>query len=246
MRHLRFVIPVFLLAIIYTKPVYADTSNHTLQQKLEHAKSTYFNQKLNTASNLFLPLAQEGYAEAQYYLGLIYSTDSWQKKNYSLALTYLLSAADQNHAAAMWKIGQLYDSGKGVRKDLLIAMDWYRKSQQAERDKLNYDARNWLVMNNGNKVKDSTWIEQIETLRQQATQGNVSSQFQLGTIYDTGAVVQLDINKAFKWYKKAAANGNQHAMFLTGYFLCRGLTGNVDRKKADFWFRKSNRDIVCH
>ena len=104
-----FVACVFFLFIGSTL-VHADAT-----AQLEKAKEAYFSSDDANSVKIFKPLADSGNAEAQYYLGLIYKSDDFEK-DINSAISYLLAAADQNQADAMWALGQIYDNGEGVEK----------------------------------------------------------------------------------------------------------------------------------
>jgi hypothetical protein len=74
--------------------------------------------------------ADQGYARAQFALGLRYDTGQGVARDFGAAYTWYLEAARQGHARAQFNIGLMYASGHGARPDLLQACAWF---QQAER-----------------------------------------------------------------------------------------------------------------
>ncbi|KAF9995507.1 hypothetical protein BGZ79_010805 [Entomortierella chlamydospora] len=76
--------------------------------------------------------ASEGYAPAQYHLGLKYQGVA---QNDKIAVMWYREAADQGYAEAQYQLGRMYELGQGVAHDLLTAAEWYRKaSNQGNND----------------------------------------------------------------------------------------------------------------
>ena len=209
---------------------------------IEKAKELYFSGQLDEASVNLTRLSKSGNAEAQYYLGLLNLTDTWRGKNTENALAYLHSAADQNHAEAMWKIGECYDNGQGVRRNLLTAIDWYRKSQQATE----YKTRIQFAEVKNGQLELKSHQDMITSLTKEANQGSAESAYKLGKIYDEGRLAQQDYTAAFNWYNKAADMKHKYSMLMMGYFLCRGIGVEVNSVKANEWLKNSGRKLYCN
>ena len=65
----------------------------------------------------FKPLAEQGQAEAQFYLGLIYYMGQGISEDYAEAFKWFRKAADQGLAQAQNNLGIMYETGQGVPKD---------------------------------------------------------------------------------------------------------------------------------
>ncbi len=70
--------------------------------------------------------AAQGLPEAQFDLGVLYSSGRVAPKNDAEALTWYRRAADQGFAEAQYTLGNLYEDGTGVMRDYTEAMRWYR------------------------------------------------------------------------------------------------------------------------
>ena len=71
------------------------------------------------------PLAQQGYAAAQYNLGFMYHRGKGVPQDYKAAIKWYTLAAEQGHAGAQYNVGVMYDFGKGVPQDYKAAIKWY-------------------------------------------------------------------------------------------------------------------------
>ena len=72
-------------------------------------------------------LAEQGDADAQYNLGLMYFRGDGASQNYAEAVRWYRLAAEQGGAGAQFSLGLMYFSGsEGVPKDDVEAVKWYR------------------------------------------------------------------------------------------------------------------------
>ncbi|MDP1769794.1 MAG: tetratricopeptide repeat protein [Nitrospirota bacterium] len=92
---------------------------------IEEAEFTYDRGEYTRAARLFTPLAEQGVASAQFYLGLMHEKGRGLKQDYRTALMWFRKAAAQGYAGPQNNIGLLYEKGRGVREDLVRALMWY-------------------------------------------------------------------------------------------------------------------------
>ena len=71
------------------------------------------------------PLAEQGDAEAQYNLGLMYDLGI-DRPDYAEAVKWYRLAAEQGLAEAQASLGVMYYQGKGVPRDYAEVVKWYR------------------------------------------------------------------------------------------------------------------------
>jgi TPR repeat protein len=81
-----------------------------------------------TALKIWQPLADQGDAEAQTYVGEIYEKGLGRSPDYAVAADWYRRAAEQGYATAEVSLGQLYEQGLGVPKDMMAALDLYRQA----------------------------------------------------------------------------------------------------------------------
>ena len=74
--------------------------------------------------NEWKQLAEDGKAEAQYNLGLLYSLGKEIPKNDSEAIKWYLRAAEQGFAEAQTNLGLMYGKGQGVEQNFNEAVTW--------------------------------------------------------------------------------------------------------------------------
>ncbi len=92
---------------------------------LEEAEFAYERGEYTQAARLFSPLAEQGVASAQFYLGLMHEKGRGVRQDYPTALTWFRKAAAQGYGGPQSNLGLMYERGRGVRKDLVRAFMWY-------------------------------------------------------------------------------------------------------------------------
>ena len=74
--------------------------------------------------------AEQGNADAQVNLGLMYANGQGVRQDYTQAVQWCRRAAEQGHAGAQFNLGVMYAEGRGVRQDLALAQEWFGKACQ--------------------------------------------------------------------------------------------------------------------
>ena len=86
-------------------------------------------EELTPELKLMIQKAEEGDAESQYKLGLLYLEGNEIKKNDKLAAEFFQKAADQGHLDAQRKLAWCYLYGRGVKQNLSYSL---KLSQDAD------------------------------------------------------------------------------------------------------------------
>lgn len=103
-------------------PTFADQAG--LDQAL-----TEFNQgKYNKAAKIWKQLAEQGEAQAQYSLAVIYHRGLGRSANAKKAVSYYRLAAEQGHLNSMFNLGIAHWEGRGADQDSAQAVQWWRKA----------------------------------------------------------------------------------------------------------------------
>ena len=77
---------------------------------------------------LFRPLADQGDADAQTTLGIMYQAGHGVPKDDAQAVKWHRLSADQGYARAQYHLGGMYENGLGVPKDAVEAHKWFNLS----------------------------------------------------------------------------------------------------------------------
>ncbi len=80
------------------------------------------------------PLAEQGNANAQFFLGFMYGNGEGVFQDYAKAVKWFRKAAEQGDGeaqyTAQYNLGIMYDKGQGVPQDYAKAVGWYRKAAE--------------------------------------------------------------------------------------------------------------------
>ena len=118
---LKHAIATIVLVLSFAAPVLAGPL-----EDASVAYAAYHRGDYATALRLWLPLANQGDAVAQYNLGLMYERGYGVPQNYVEAMKWYRKAADRGHPTAKFNLGVTYDLGLGVPQNYAEALKWYR------------------------------------------------------------------------------------------------------------------------
>jgi hypothetical protein len=181
--------------------------------------------------------ADQGDADAQYKLGLLYDNGQGVPLDYAEAAKWYRKAADQENADAQFKLGLLYDNGQGVPQDYAEAAKWYRKAADQENACGQYLLG--ILYDVGHDEVPQNYAEAAKWYRKAADQENACGQYLLGLLYANGQGVPQDYAEAAMWYRKAADQGNVEAQKLLGTSYADGEGVPQDYAEAAKWYRKA-------
>ena len=120
---------------------------------------------------------EQGHAEAQYRLGLMYSFGQGAPQDSREAAKLIRKAAEQGHAKAQFILGFMYSTGEGVPQDYEEAVKWIRKV--AEQGYALAQFSLGLKYDKGDGVPEDD-REAVKWYQLAAEQGYVCAQFTLG------------------------------------------------------------------
>jgi TPR repeat protein len=83
---------------------------------------------LPLAYTAFLAAAEDGHADSQFNVALMYEKGIGVGKDEKEAVVWYGRSASQGNAAAQFNLGVLYEHGRGTPVDFAKANEWYRKA----------------------------------------------------------------------------------------------------------------------
>lgn len=86
--------------------------------------------KFKEALPIFQKLAEDGDADAQHNLAMMYRTGKGVDKDLALSALWFRKAADQGVGDAQYYLGHMYDTGEGVSENKQYAFVWYRRAAE--------------------------------------------------------------------------------------------------------------------
>ncbi|WP_233768730.1 tetratricopeptide repeat protein [Haemophilus influenzae] len=100
----------------------------TLEQQFQQGSEATTRGDYQTTFKFLLPLAEQGNAEAQLMLGVMYARGIGVKQDDFEAVKWYRQAAEQGYANAQAILGFSYLSGKGVQVNKSLAKEWFGKA----------------------------------------------------------------------------------------------------------------------
>jgi TPR repeat protein len=161
---------------------------------------------------------------------------AFRERNYAIAESILRAGAERGHPNSQCMLGLLYERGRGVPKDLQLALEWYHKA--AAQDYADAQVSIGRCYHRGVGVPQD-YGQAVLWFQKAADAGFADGQFELGRMYETGNGVPQDYEQSFYWYSKAAAQGLDIAQHKLGAAYTEGLGVESDPRLAFEWFSKA-------
>jgi len=182
----------------------------------------------------FKVLAQQGDAEAQYYLWQMYFKGRGTSQDYAQGLKWIQMAAEHGLVKAQVSLGYLYLNGRGVPKDYSRAVEWLTKAAEQGDAVAEYDLA--IQYENGQGVPQD-YKQAVEWYGKAAEHGDADAQYKLGWLYDVNGhgVLNQDYAQALKWYNLAAEQGQAAAQNDLGAMYAAGNGVTQDYVQAGKW-----------
>ncbi len=121
------------------------------------------------------PLAERGYADAQYRIGWFHANGHGMPVDVKTAIEWWTKAAKQGHVDAELALGLAYTNGDGIKRDPEKALTWYlaaaKKGQEDARDII----RKMVAANDAviepylAQLSDLDWLTTRRTVKSNAT-----------------------------------------------------------------------------
>ncbi|MDJ0873398.1 MAG: tetratricopeptide repeat protein [Gammaproteobacteria bacterium] len=166
-------------------------------------------EEYSKALELLQRASEEGHAQAQYRLGIMYANAEGVPLDFVAAAAWLRRAADKGLAQAQSILAWLYASGYGVEQDDQEAGRLYREAAQQGLPKDQYTLA--AMYRWGRFGVDRNPAEMVRWYERAASQGFAPAQFALGQMLAKGTDVPRDNITAFQWLSLAIVNGSESA-----------------------------------
>ena len=155
-----------------------------------------------TAALYFHRLAEQGNANAQYNLGLMYDNGQGVAQNYAEALRWYRLAAEQGNANAQINLGFMYHNGKGGVQNYAEALRWFRLAAEQGNTNAQFNLGN--MYRNGQGVAQN-YAEALKWYKRAADQGDAGSLNNLGVLFEFGQGALQNFVYAHMYYNLGAS-----------------------------------------
>lgn len=185
----------------------------------------YDRSNIKTALNVWLPLAAQGDKEAQTYVGEIYEKSLGDAlPDYAMAAQWYQKAADQGYARAMINLGFLYEKGFGVKKDIAVAMDFYRKAS---------GLRELMVVDETAVAQSATRDQELATLKRELDANKKQLEKAKQDLERQKRAQESELQTLKKQMQQAQLSGNAEVV--------QKLDGEVKQRESEL--DKQRRDV---
>lgn len=197
-----------LLALKFTKVTYAEgpsIADLPIEQQMAYLNggAAYRADDYQKAMELWLPLAESGNGEVQFYVGEMYRFGQGVPRDLDEAYRWLTLAAENGNVGAQSTLGTLLFLGFGRPKDLQESTRYYRLAAEQGDAFAQYALGVALAAGDG-VVQD--YAEAVKWFGFAAIKGDFSAQDRLGGMYEYGRGVPQDYVRAHMWYNIACSN----------------------------------------
>ena len=175
------------------------------------------------------PLAEEGDARAQYYLGLMYARGEGLPEDNHQAAHWFRKSAEQGNPQSQYQLGMLYANGKGVPEDDRQAVHWLSESARQGDARAQFNLGIMYELGEGVPRDDR---QAVNWYRQAAEQGHARAQFGLGSMFAEGSGIAQDNLRAYAWFNLAATRGDERVRYL------------AERRRAALLEEMANAQVV--
>ena len=157
------------------------------------------------------PLAEEGDARAQYYLGLMYARGEGVPQDNHQAAHWFRKSAEQGNPQSQYHLGMLYANGKGVPEDDRQAVHWLGEAARQGNARAQFNLGIMYQLGEGVPEDDR---QAVNWYQQAAEQGHARAQFGLGSMFAEGSGIAQDNLRAYAWFNLAATRGDERVRYL--------------------------------
>ena len=230
LRHLVF---IFSLCLIIAPLAWGD---------YQDGRKAYNRGDYATALKELRPLAEQGHAGAQYFIGYMYYKGQGVNQDGEEAVKWFRMAAEQGDVKSQVRLGVMYRLSLTVSKNYKEAEKWLRMAAEQEDTKAQYNLA--LMYFNGEGVQQDN-TEAVKWYRKAADLGLARAQFSLGVMYYEGMGVPKDDDEAVKWVRRAAEQDHEQAQRILPILLRKKQEGSdpANMRKKNFQNQKSLKQL---
>ena len=180
--------------------------------------------------------AQQGYAPAQYALGLHYYYGEKMEQDFQQAFYWMKQAAEQNYAPAQYMLSIFYHDGDGTPKNIQQAINWL--IQSADQGYMPAQLELAQAYSIGDGIEENS-LKAFQWYKKSAQEGFKIAQYIVAIDYIEGEVTRQDWNQALYWLKQSAQQGYLNALRNLSAIYYNGDEIPRDLDQAFYWTKKA-------
>ncbi len=200
--------------------IVARQATDAMQREFREAIALYQAGRFADALAIASKLAEQGHAEAQAMMGVLYERGQGVEANPAKAAEWFRKAAQQGHTGAMFALAMLYLEGRLGKKDREKAQHWLLEAARRGMKEAQYNLA--LLYADASEGHKPDWQQAARWFRRAAEQGYALAQYNLGVLYLSGKGVERNFMEASEWFKRAALGGLPQGATEYGLLVLRG------------------------
>lgn len=190
--------------------------------ELDAGVAAYGKREYQTALKLLRKPLENGDAEAQFFVGMLYREGKGVVRDTAAAMRLFRLAADQGYPRAISAVGYAYDHGIGVPQDIDTAISWYRKAITANEPDA-FTNLGILYFEGRGVPRDHDHARRLWLMAAEYSYGPAMNQ--LGLMYANGTGVARNMRSALAWWTRSRGLGDLDAAWYLGrHFTRAGAT----------------------
>lgn len=169
----------------------------------------------------FKKSADKGNRVAQLNIGRYYKNGTGVETDYSIAMDYFMKSADQDYPDSMHEIAMMYKYKQGIDEEEYPEkmIEWLKKASEKgfkpSMMELAALYKNGTIIDQDYQLALKYYMKVAEIDKTDDNQKDDSNKtkalYEIGTFYEYGYGVEINIHKAVYWYRKAANKNNWQA-----------------------------------
>ena len=184
----------------------------------------------------FRKAAEQGNAQAQFNLGVMYGLGQGVPHDDTQAVAWFLKAAEQGNAYAQTNLGVMYKDGRGVAPDDARAVAWYSKAAEQKDAVAQYGLG--VMYREGRGVAQDD-AEAAQWFRKAAEQGNLTPNLISASCTRKAGALRKTTQKRSNGTARLLSRETPTAQSSLGFMYAEGRGVRRDYTQAVAWFRKA-------
>lgn len=203
----------------------------------------YQQRDYTTALHELYGLANNGHAEAQYYLGLMFARGEGVPRDPAQAQYWFEKSARGGSANAQFSYANLLWQGTYLTQNRRVALDWYKKAAAQDHAEAQFFLGRLSLTGSEDKTFEKPFPQDqgqaFQWMQKAAKKGYAAAQLNLALMYQFGAGTSVDLAQSLYWFQQAARLDEPGIAYEFSRFYQIRTSPYYDQERALYWLKKA-------